>query len=171
MSDGVVTERTRVVVRVSPPPVPVTVTLVIPVAAVLDAVRVSVLLVPVVDAGLNAAVTPLGNPPALKATAEEKPPLRVIVIALVPLAPRDRKSTRLNSSHLGISYAVFCLKKKTARHHRGAAGGAADAVRHPARVAEMHRDLRRRHLQHLGADLRECGRKPLAQGGRSRREG
>src|SRR5205814_9683692 len=27
-------------------------------------------------------------------------------------AVRDRKSTRLNSSHLGISYAVFCLKKK-----------------------------------------------------------
>src|SRR5436853_5967679 len=26
----------------------------------------------------------------------------------------DRKSTRLNSSHLGISYAVFCLKKKKA---------------------------------------------------------
>src|ERR1035438_7658984 len=25
--------------------------------------------------------------------------------------PTDRKSTRLNSSHLGISYAVFCLKK------------------------------------------------------------
>src|SRR5256885_10557820 len=28
---------------------------------------------------------------------------------------RDRKSTRLNSSHLVISYAVFCLKKKTPR--------------------------------------------------------
>src|SRR5256885_11899475 len=28
-------------------------------------------------------------------------------------APKDRKSTRLNSSHLVISYAVFCLKKKT----------------------------------------------------------
>src|ERR1035438_10725079 len=28
------------------------------------------------------------------------------------LAGLDRKSTRLNSSHLGISYAVFCLKKK-----------------------------------------------------------
>src|SRR5437899_10141964 len=28
------------------------------------------------------------------------------------VAPPDRKSTRLNSSHLGISYAVFCLKKK-----------------------------------------------------------
>src|SRR3712207_7849882 len=29
----------------------------------------------------------------------------------------DRKSTRLNSSHANISYAVFCLKKKTS-HHR-----------------------------------------------------
>src|ERR1039458_10476719 len=33
-----------------------------------------------------------------------------------PMTPQiarlDRKSTRLNSSHLGISYAVFCLKKK-----------------------------------------------------------
>src|SRR5690606_41311705 len=28
------------------------------------------------------------------------------------LAPLDRKSTRLNSSHVKISYAVFCLKKK-----------------------------------------------------------
>src|SRR5262245_64287922 len=28
----------------------------------------------------------------------------------------DRKSTRLNSSHLGISYAVFCLKKKNKKH-------------------------------------------------------
>src|SRR5207247_9647953 len=28
-------------------------------------------------------------------------------------APRDRKSTRLNSSHEWISYAVFCLKKKS----------------------------------------------------------
>src|SRR5690625_5702247 len=28
------------------------------------------------------------------------------------VSPRDRKSTRLNSSHVAISYAVFCLKKK-----------------------------------------------------------
>src|SRR6266702_6505119 len=28
------------------------------------------------------------------------------------LSPGDRKSTRLNSSHVAISYAVFCLKKK-----------------------------------------------------------
>src|SRR5256885_6943883 len=33
----------------------------------------------------------------------------------VPIIRRDRKSTRLNSSHLVISYAVFCLKKKKAR--------------------------------------------------------
>src|SRR3712207_8723944 len=30
---------------------------------------------------------------------------------------RDRKSTRLNSSHANISYAVFCLKKKKNRTH------------------------------------------------------
>src|SRR2546427_6922021 len=37
----------------------------------------------------------------------------------------DRKSTRLNSSHSQISYAVFCLKKKkqTARHGRSPADG------------------------------------------------
>src|SRR5205814_10016946 len=34
---------------------------------------------------------------------------------LGPVRTLDRKSTRLNSSHLGISYAVFCLKKKTHR--------------------------------------------------------
>src|SRR2546429_212037 len=35
-----------------------------------------------------------------------------IVICLVPAIVVDRKSTRLNSSHGYISYAVFCLKKK-----------------------------------------------------------
>src|SRR5690625_5459648 len=30
--------------------------------------------------------------------------------------PPDRKSTRLNSSHVAISYAVFCLKKKNSEH-------------------------------------------------------
>src|SRR5689334_24716904 len=33
----------------------------------------------------------------------------------------DRKSTRLNSSHSSISYAVFCLKKKIATRHQPAA--------------------------------------------------
>src|SRR3712207_8360601 len=31
---------------------------------------------------------------------------------------QDRKSTRLNSSHANISYAVFCLKKKTNKYRR-----------------------------------------------------
>src|SRR3712207_8820564 len=36
----------------------------------------------------------------------------------VLVAPVDRKSTRLNSSHANISYAVFCLKKKkNTTHH------------------------------------------------------
>src|SRR5438445_9936225 len=34
---------------------------------------------------------------------------------------QDRKSTRLNSSHANISYAVFCLKKKTTRRDRNRA--------------------------------------------------
>src|SRR3712207_7711032 len=33
------------------------------------------------------------------------------------LLPRDRKSTRLNSSHANISYAVFCLKKKKNKYN------------------------------------------------------
>src|SRR5437870_11503692 len=33
------------------------------------------------------------------------------------ISQRDRKSTRLNSSHVAISYAVFCLKKKNLRAH------------------------------------------------------
>src|SRR5690606_40576025 len=35
-----------------------------------------------------------------------------------PVAGVDRKSTRLNSSHVKISYAVFCLKKKKERENR-----------------------------------------------------
>src|SRR5437773_8474094 len=41
-----------------------------------------------------------GYSPGLRATMEAR------------TAERDRKSTRLNSSHITISYAVFCLKKK-----------------------------------------------------------
>src|SRR5437870_8103435 len=36
-------------------------------------------------------------------------------LAREPERTRDRKSTRLNSSHVAISYAVFCLKKKNPR--------------------------------------------------------
>src|SRR5437773_6401842 len=35
-----------------------------------------------------------------------------VLVRPASVAERDRKSTRLNSSHITISYAVFCLKKK-----------------------------------------------------------
>src|SRR5438067_9080301 len=38
---------------------------------------------------------------------------RAFIAAFLGWVLEDRKSTRLNSSHVSISYAVFCLKKKT----------------------------------------------------------
>src|SRR5699024_11409444 len=38
--------------------------------------------------------------------------IRVLHMAHTAASQQDRKSTRLNSSHVSISYAVFCLKKK-----------------------------------------------------------
>src|SRR3712207_8269743 len=46
-----------------------------------------------------------------------KPELRHAVRSEA-FADEDRKSTRLNSSHANISYAVFCLKKKNSRLHQ-----------------------------------------------------
>src|SRR5256885_4887898 len=51
--------------------------------------------------------------------------------AAAPLLSIDRKSTRLNSSHLVISYAVFCLKKKS--EHRDLPDGSARAAFYRAR--------------------------------------
>src|SRR5436190_22267084 len=48
-------------------------------------------------------------PRRVRAAAPRTPPARS---SATPAARRDRKSTRLNSSHTVISYAVFCLKKK-----------------------------------------------------------
>src|SRR3712207_7204231 len=42
---------------------------------------------------------------------------RLLLAELEPDRDQDRKSTRLNSSHANISYAVFCLKKKKTKHH------------------------------------------------------
>src|SRR5205814_5547740 len=52
--------------------------------------------------------------------ARNSPPFIASIKSIVSTASaqppaKDRKSTRLNSSHLGISYAVFCLKKKTTK--------------------------------------------------------
>src|SRR5256885_2552081 len=49
--------------------------------------------------------------PALQSLLES-----LVVPAFRSATGIDRKSTRLNSSHLVISYAVFCLKKKTQQH-------------------------------------------------------
>src|SRR3712207_9006585 len=59
----------------------------------------------------------IGTCAVAEASAPPGPPLRSLAV----LAEEDRKSTRLNSSHANISYAVFCLKKKhigTPQHRR-----------------------------------------------------
>src|SRR2546422_1234413 len=65
------------------------------------------------------AAAPITKERAVRGIARATPPSRSIcrVWQAFPTAPaerksRDRKSTRLNSSHGYISYAVFCLKKK-----------------------------------------------------------
>src|SRR2546427_2482916 len=61
--------------------------------------------------------------------------------------PADRKSTRLNSSHSQISYAVFCLKKKkkTRTEHVTCDKGTANVVADPAQMSGIG-------LAHTAAD-------------------
>src|SRR5262245_62695767 len=64
---------------------------------------------------------------------------------------QDRKSTRLNPSHLGISYAVFCLKKK--REHAGGRRGTLGGPRlrpAPSTLGNPERD------RHGGGRRRRC---------------
>src|SRR5258705_6468580 len=61
------------------------------------------------DTTTNWAVLTTGIALSLTFSSETASPLPLV---LVGQCNTDRKSTRLNSSHLGISYAVFCLKKK-----------------------------------------------------------
>src|SRR5438034_4294271 len=67
------------------------------------------------------AVRPgVGGPPAVEVDVRRDDPGHTGPAG--PAAVEDRKSTRLNSSHTVISYAVFCLKKKTTwpqDRHRG----------------------------------------------------
>src|ERR1039458_2854200 len=53
----------------------------------------------------------------LQARRDPPPGTREVFLTVCAPSRPDRKSTRLNSSHLGISYAVFCLKKKTTTRH------------------------------------------------------
>ena len=74
------------------PDVPVIVTVAAPTVALEEAVRVSVEVTFPFAGGVtgllkNAAVTPLGKPDALNVVAELNPPVLVMVIVLVPLAP------------------------------------------------------------------------------------
>src|SRR5688572_31948352 len=55
------------------------------------------------------------QPAAAPAVAPKKPAKRSTRYSATR-ARKDRKSTRLNSSHSQISYAVFCLKKKNKKH-------------------------------------------------------
>src|SRR3989442_2159961 len=52
------------------------------------------------------------GPGELRVAVLRGPGDSALAAALSPGPRRDRKSTRLNSSHVRISYAVFCLKKK-----------------------------------------------------------
>src|SRR5437899_3880263 len=52
---------------------------------------------------------------SMSAEAARRAPLMSLGELVRAYRLQDRKSTRLNSSHLGISYAVFCLKKKNAK--------------------------------------------------------
>src|SRR3712207_8351536 len=72
--------------------------------------------VKVADAGLAERIVGVGEPDTVTDGASSARRVRRhIRRRTVPEAPTkipDRKSTRLNSSHANISYAVFCLKKK-----------------------------------------------------------
>src|SRR5215475_42825 len=59
----------------------------------------------------------------------------------------DRKSTRLNSSHVKISYAVFCLKKK--KKSWGSPAPAYPPRGSPARLSGAHSPLRPQELRPL----------------------
>jgi hypothetical protein len=85
---GAFTVSAIVAVRVIPPPVPVTMSVARPAVAVVEAARVSTVLFAVVDVGLKVPVTPAGNPATVNAMLFVNPPVRVMVIVSVPLAPR-----------------------------------------------------------------------------------
>src|SRR5690554_7538373 len=56
----------------------------------------------------------MGNPGGWSVRKDTWPPHKVTLDSFyIQKYEADRKSTRLNSSHVRISYAVFCLKKKT----------------------------------------------------------
>src|SRR2546430_3579115 len=73
--------------------------------------------------GSRTAVRPALPPPVFFSSSERSP---------LAMFRRDRKSTRLNSSHSQISYAVFCLKKKKSSviMHRYSVATGAESLPH-----------------------------------------
>src|SRR3989440_1003710 len=67
----------------------------------------------------------------------------------------DRKSTRLNSSHDQISYAVFCLKKKK-RLLQDAGEFPRLTVEHVGDICLFHEEPRYRSLTHVEARQKSC---------------
>src|SRR5258708_18810500 len=55
--------------------------------------------------------------------------LVIVRLQVAIVQERDRKSTRLNSSHQIISYAVFCLKKKKKKSTNSSTGWTSDEIR------------------------------------------
>src|SRR5690606_35903125 len=74
--------------------------------ALLDDLAITTLVLLVVGAARHTL-----QPSAAKQTATNAAPKRIAPLMFLAVLG-DRKSTRLNSSHVKISYAVFCLKKK-----------------------------------------------------------
>src|SRR3712207_8831755 len=71
-------------------------------------------------AALRPVLAPDRGSPARHPGAPDPSRLRTASrVLLLRSAAQDRKSTRLNSSHANISYAVFCLKKKKISTHFG----------------------------------------------------
>src|SRR2546426_2492291 len=68
------------------------------------------------DTTAGSRPAPCSGPSSRSAAPGGSVPSRRTAAERIP--PRDRKSTRLNSSHLVISYAVFCLKKKKKKARR-----------------------------------------------------
>src|SRR5439155_15040209 len=75
---------------------------------------------PALGAGTAPAKSSPREPPRqslLRPSSDRKLKIMLYTQTLEKLSALDRKSTRLNSSHVAISYAVFCLKKKNKKNN------------------------------------------------------
>src|SRR5437763_3965632 len=73
-----------------------------------------------------------------------------------PIFLSDRKSTRLNSSHRCISYAVFCLKKKNDHHLRVGIGPEGEGLGEYAKRPGVERGEGRRRTRENHSPHRHC---------------